>query len=273
MTTLTKYTEKYLSRRSVSECYMRTLRKRTAKLERETGLCDLTDVLTEEVINSFLRSLTGLSAYTVRKYRADLLAIWRSAADDDLVGYPVARRIWRPKAPPLIPECYSIEEVRRLAAAAERIPGAMPCGLARRLYWPAAIRFAWDTGLRRGDIWRFELPTLKSNRTFRIVQNKTGKAICRVIQPETLAALKAIKRSKPLAWTMCEWCFGVHFQEVREAAGLDRGSFRWLRRASGSHVEAEHPGAGHKVLGNTPQVFGAHYDAQIATQVLAPPKL
>jgi hypothetical protein len=68
-----------------------------------------------------------------------------------------------------------------------------------------------------------------------------------------------------------EWSFGFTFQRI--VAGLDKGSFKWLRRACGSHVEAEHPGAGCKVLGNTEQVFRTHYDTAMATQVLMPPKL
>lgn len=32
--------------------------------------------------------------------------------------------------------------------------GGYPNGVARRHYWPAIIRAAWDSGLRRGDLWR-----------------------------------------------------------------------------------------------------------------------
>jgi hypothetical protein len=94
-----------------------------------------------------------------------------------------------------------------------------------------------------------------------------------MLRPETIAALDKIDSQQPLAWPNCEWGFGFMFHRIMAASGVDRGTFRWLRRACGSHVESEHPGGGHRSLGNTAQVFRTHYDAEMATEILMPPRL
>jgi integrase len=273
MTTLIEFTAKYVGSKPLSEGYARILKIRAAALQNFSGLSDISGIFREDTVNSFLATLTELSPFTRNKYRADFLALWRAAADEDLLAYPRARRIRREKPPATLVECYTIDEVRQIVTAAERLKGGYPDGVAKRHYWAGIVRFAWDTGLRRGDCWRFDCNMVKPDGTFRIVQGKTRKAIRRVLRAETIKAIAKIGRSKPFEFSLSLWCFGVHFKQLQEAAGVNRGMFRWLRRAAGSHVEAEHPGAGHKVLGNTPQVFRQHYDADLASEVFAPPAL
>ncbi len=144
-------------------------------------------------------------------------------------------------------ECYTVEETRALVAAAERLAGVFDNGVARRYYWSAVVRFAWDTGLRRGDCWRFERASVEADGTFRMTQHKTRKPIRRMLRPKTVAAIDKIDLPIPLAWPLAHnESFGYQFQRIVAEAGLERGSFKWLRRSTGSHVEAEHPGAGHR---------------------------
>jgi integrase len=272
--TLSEFTAEYVKSRPLCKTYGNTLRKRMAALEAWTGRSELHHVLREDVINAFLEAYRdGRSAFTINKYRQDFLAVWRAAADEDLVPYPMPRRIRREKAPLPLVDCYTLAEARLIVATAEKLKGGFPDGVARRHYWPALVRFAWDSGLRRGDCWRFDRGIVQPDGTFRIVQHKTLKPIRRQLQPDTLKAIDRICRAKPFAWPLCEWCFGVHFKEIVTHSGVRRGTFRWLRRATGSHVEAEHPGAGHRALGNSAQVFDGHYNAQLAGQVLMPPAL
>lgn len=259
---LTSFVEQYLNARPVSTGYSRTLRKRAAKLEKFAGRAELAAVFNEATINSFLASLNCLSPYTKNKYRADFLALWRAAADEDRVPYPQPRRIRRERTVAQVIECYLEHEARALVVAAEHLAGAYPSGVARRQYWPAIIRAAWDSGLRRGDLWKLKASTIRKDRTAVIVQSKTGQAIVCRFHPSTVKAIQ--RASGSLEWGLCEWCFGVHFQEIVTLSGISRGTFRWLRRGSGSRIDADHPGRGHNHLGNTRGVFERHYDAKLS---------
>lgn len=259
--TLHEFLTQYLSMRAVSPAYAATLRKRTAKLEVFLGRGELAYCFNEATINRFLESLTDLQSATRNKYRADFLAIWRAAADCDLVPYPQPRRLRRERHLPQVIECYTAGETRSILAAAERLPGAYSNGVARRHYWPAIIRAAWDTGLRRGDLWRLRSQQIRKDRTAIIVQNKTAQAIMVRFHQKTVKALDLAGGS--LEWVQCEWCFGEHFWDIVTQCGLNRGTFRWIRRGSGSTIEAAHPGLGHKQLGNTEGVFRRHYDAKL----------
>lgn len=260
MLKFSEFAQRYVDARPLSDDYAATLKKRAAALEKTVKQPYLCNVLTEAVVNAFLKSLT-CSPYTVQKYRQDFLCMWRAAADDDLVPYPVSRRIWRPKAPPLIVNCYTLEEVRMLVDAAGALSGGMPNGVPRRRYWPAMLRLAWDSGLRRGDLWRVTLDAVRPDGSLVVAQRKTGRLVTCWLRPNTIEALKAVET---MDWPHCLRTFAIHFAEITKAAGVNRGVFKWIRRASGSYVEAMQPGAGHKHLGHASSlVFDRHYDARL----------
>ena len=273
--TLSEFAAVYVSQRTICTGYSNTLVKRAAQYEQWHGTTAIGALFTEDALNSFLTALDGTgSPWTVLKWRQDLLTLWTAAADDDLCEYPRRRRIRKPKRDAPSVECYTLDETRALVAAAGRLAGCFDNAVARRHYWAALIRFAWETGLRRGDCWRFERASLQADGTFRQTQNKTRKPIRRMLRAKTVAAIDKIDLPKPLAWPLTnDWSFGFQFQRIVAEAGLERGSFKWLRRATGSEVEAAHPGAGHRALGNTAQVFNTHYDAQLAGVVFMPPAI
>lgn len=240
--------------------YADTVQRRAAALEAHAGVAALELVLTESIVNAFLRGLE-ISPYTVRSYRSDILSLWNSAADCDLIGYPVMRRIWRPSCPALMIECYTVDEARAILAASHRLKGTLPSGVAMRDYWPAIERLAWDSGLRRGDCWRFNREHLRPDGTLRVVQRKTGAVVTVRLRPSTIAAIDKINGR--LAWPFDESWFGRHFKRIVRESRVCRGTFKWFRRASGSYVELQQPGAGHKQLGNGSGVFDRNYDAKL----------
>jgi integrase len=201
--------------------------------------------------------------------------LWNAAADIDLVPYPVARRIVRVQRPSLHIDCYTIDEARLLLAAADELPGRYKNQVLTRAYWTAAIRLAWDTGIRRGDVWEFRRDRVRPDGSTRIVQHKTGQAVPAKLWPTTIAALDAIGGPQPCRWFIDPTFFGRHFKKIVKAAGVNRGSFKWLRRASGSYVDLAQPGAGGKHLGHSdPATFGKFYDARLGEHDLPmPPEL
>lgn len=272
--TLLEFVSQYIQSRRICTEYAKNLGKRAAALARRTGCAELAHVLTESIVNDFLRSL-DLSPYTVRSYRSDILSLWNAAADLDLVPYPIARRLFRCDVPELLIDCYTLEETRALVESCKNLNGCYRNGVTRMDYWSAAIPLAWDAGLRRGDVWQFQRDHLRPDRTFRVVQHKTKRAVTLRLHESTVTALDRIARKQPCLWPIDASFFGRHFQRIVKSSGVNRGSFKWLRRASGSYVEMQQPGAGHKHLGHANGIiFDKHYDAKLGGHTLPqPPEL
>lgn len=269
---LTDFARTLMERRGASKLYAETFVARAQRLANHVGRDEIPACLTEESVNRFLSLLAeSVKPVTVKGWRGDLLGIWRAAADDGLCPYPIPRRIRRVKVPPQLIECYSIDEARELLTAAGSLRGVYPTGLARRDYWEAVLRVAWDTGLRRADCWRFGPQCVDSELRWRIVQRKTGRVAAGVLHESTHLAIVA---TGPLAWPHLPNAFRRQFEVLKRRAGVRRGSFKWLRRASGSHVEAANPGCGHLHLGHADAgTFRRHYDAGLAPAAWAPPEL
>jgi integrase len=68
-----------------------------------------------------------------------------------------------------------------------------------------------------------------------------------------------------LLWPYRPNRFGLHFERIVQAAGIRRGTFKWLRRSSGSYVAANHgEAAGAQHLGHTSlATFRRYYDARL----------
>lgn len=273
MLTLAEFAQQYVDSRVISAMYAGTIMRRARALELHAGTAAVPDVLTEAAVNAFLASLV-VSPHTRKSYRGDLLMLWRAAADDGLVAYPIPRRIRRERLPALVVQCYSHAEATAMLAATDKLRGGMANGVGRRAYWRAMIMAGWETGLRRGDLWRLRRDAIRPDGSAVIAQHKTGKLVVCRLRASTLAAVDAIGGPTPLAWPYSGWAFGEQFRKIVRLSGVNRGSFKWLRRASGSYVEAATPGAGHKHLGHAhADTFSAHYDAQLggAPRELPPP--
>lgn len=261
--TLSAFARRYTQARDLSPVYVGTLCRRAAALELHAGGGPIASILTETKVNGFLASLGVVSPYTFKSYRGDLLTLWNSAADEGLASYPMGRRIMSRRAPALVVECYDVSEARALVEYANRIGGELANGVPQKLYWPAAIRTAWDSALRRSDIWRVRRDYIRPDGSLRLAQHKTGLLVRCQLRMSTVVALYAIGSPVPLYWPHNPWTFGEQFRKIVKASGVGRGTFKFFRRSSGSYVEAAAPGSGHLQLGNTQSVFAAHYDAKL----------
>jgi integrase len=268
MSEIMEFYDRYIAARDVTRAYAGNLRRRIKKLVANAGSESVADVFTEANLNKVLQSLAELSPWTVRHYRGNMLALWNAAADEGLVPYPISRRIRRPKCPAQVVECFSHKEVQRILEASRTcFSYRMRTGVHSRQYWPTLIMLAWDTGLRRGDCWRFRKSWIKPDGSAHIVQSKTGKPTAVRLHAATIAELNKIPFDQA-----CYWSGSIHnggrfsrqFRDIRDAAGLTHGTFKWLRRSSGSYVELEQPGAGTKHLGHSDaRMFAAHYDGKL----------
>lgn len=219
----------------------------------------LLDQFNGEAISRCLadKQAAGRSPYYLRSLRNGLVAILH-----EIRGNQPVERIRGVRCPPLEPEAWTAAEVERLLS-----PGCdhMPEG--SRWRWQLIIALAYYTGLDRCDLERIERRHFTAEGALIYRRQKTGGAVGGGVPGEVLAEIDRRCPAKGPILRMGispEW-FRRVFARVVARAGL-HGTFKRLRKSSGSLVEREKPGAGHKHLGNTRGVFERHYEARAITR-------
>jgi len=244
--------------------------------ERFLGRVPLRCDLNADAVSRWLESIEGQVAHaTVYGYRINLLTLWRDLAEQGLVEPP--RRVRRIRKPRPHPIAWTNDEVRRLIERARELRGAFASGASKATYVEALIRTAYESGLRRSDIWALERRQIRPDGTLLVVQQKTGQPHFPRIRPRTLGLIDQLPGDRPLArphslasgwgrfWRTC----------VVGPAGVRRGALQQLRRTAATHLAIEHPEAVQRFLGHRSPEMAAHYiDWSIAApQPHLPPEI
>ena len=255
--TVSEYAARYATIREIVSGTARQYVITAAIFERWAGRPVLLTELEELLVSAWLRDYAVDHAPdTVRSKRNGLLALWRAAAEEYLCE-PPSRRVRTARTPWTPREAWTVDEVRQLLAAASTLPRWHSCGLRRRDWWPLAIRLAWDTALRWGDLVRLRVDHLDGDR-FAICQSKTGRPSSGRLNASTVAAieesLSACPRAVLVPWPRSHETFTDQVRRLVAKSGVSPGSWKWLRRGSGSNVEGKSPGRGMaaRVLGHSP---------------------
>ncbi len=233
-------------------------------VERWAGRPVRLDELDERSVSEWLRDYSAtVKPHTVKGKKAMLLALWRAAADDGLASEPSSRRVRRVRVPELVPTAWTKAEVERLLQAAAKLPRKHRCGLSRAAWWDLAIRVAWDSGLRWADLVALRVDAIGEDGAAAVTQEKTAKVSSFRLSATTMAALRATLAASPRE-LVCPWpASGETFRDqvlrLVAKAGIRAGTWRWIRRGSGTDVEQQLDGAGHRHLGNTRRVFDQSY--------------
>jgi hypothetical protein len=245
-----------------------TMRKLDAFLGRPAVIGDLTDT----TVNGLLAGLAGgsLSRWTIKGHRSRLLALWRFAAEDGLIER-LPRKVRSVAVPAAQVEGYCEDQLARLLAACDRIPGRFKnkWRVPRRDFGRAMVLAAYDMGARLGDLERLPVSAINDTVVW-FTQHKTGKEHQSILRPETIAAIRLIlspDRPTIFGGVVNRKNFYRFWRGLVKSAGLT-GSFRWIRRTSGSLVEAASPGNGCRHLGNRPDVFRRHYEIKRLTNAI-----
>lgn len=210
----------------------------------------LREEFTATLVNQFLaaKQEAGRSSYYRRSLRSGLRALLRFA-------HGTCERLRPVKCAELESDTWTPQEVGALAYSA---------GGFRLL-----IMTAYFTGLSECDLRRLRGEDISQDGAIRFRRQKTGKTVLVGIPPELRAELPAAGLLFPLR-TSGEY-FRRMFRVIVKAAGL-KGTFKKLRRSSGTEIELLHPGRGHIHLGNTRPIFEAHYwDKRRAASPMMPP--
>lgn len=234
-----------------------------------------TSDLTPETANNWLASLEAThSQRTIAGHRTNLLGLWRFLAEEGTVEAP--RQIRRVRRPDPMPVAWTLDELRQLLAVAESAPGEFPDGTPFRIYWPATIRTAYETGLRRSDLWILRREQIRGDGSIVLRQHKTGHTHQPRVGKKTLDLLRQIRHDPPLAWQTAnvrQWY--VEWDRLVAAAGIRPGALQQLRRTGATHLAIDHPEAVQRFLGHRTAAMQRHYvDLSISQpQVEMPPEL
>jgi integrase len=261
--TLPELAAAYFVGRDVSAMYRGNFLAVVAAYAAWSGGC-LADQLREDRVAAWLTAVDGtVSRRTVKNMRAAVLMIWREASRRGVTNPPCTDRVPILKIPPRLVECYTRSEVTALIRTAQQLAGTHPDGIPQATYWMAILRVAWDTGLRRGDVLGVRADQLRPGGILVTLQSKTGRAIVHRLHPQTAILLRRV-RTLEYPYSANTW--SAIWRQIRDRSKVCRGSFKWLRRSSGSYVAAEHGlRAGAEHLGHASiETFRRHYDAAIA---------
>lgn len=200
---------------------------------------------TAESISLFLaeKQRSGLSSYYRKSLRNGLVALLRFHGDGGRVR-PV-------KLTTLAHETWTRAEIGRLIRAVD----AVIADAADRTYWRTLIAAGYWSGLSECDLHKVEKRHVETDGTIRGERSKTGKPFLTYIPPDLVAHVE-----QGPVWplqTSGEY-FRRLFGKMVAGAGL-KGTFKTLRKSSGTSVERLYPGQGHRHLANSRAIFERHY--------------
>jgi site-specific recombinase XerD len=141
---LRDFIERYLLNRDVSDGYADQLKWLDNALTTATGKPPTIFDLTPTYVNQYLKATREkLSPSTRRSRRRMILILWRAAADEGLIPEPPARNIIQIREPAVIRKCWTVQEIKRLLAAAELQHTYWSNGISKRAYWRSWVLAAW----------------------------------------------------------------------------------------------------------------------------------
>ena len=196
--------------------------------------------------------------------RTQLLALWRAAADDYLCE-PPRRRVRSQRCPWKPPVAFSRDELVQLVAASRSLPRCHPCGLRRSVWWELALRVAWDSGLRFGDMVALRVDQISESGMLAVPQSKTGRIVVVRLSAPTMdlarLSVAIAPRGVLLPWAASHETFAAQFRLLTRKANVRAGQWKWIRRGSATDVELQSPGAASAHLGHAPgsQIAARNY--------------
>lgn len=282
--TLVSYAERFILQRDLDVDYVQQIRSRCKLFEDWAGHAVMLEEMSDDLVNGFLVSLKGkLSPRTIKGYRGTILAVWNSAAEDKQTRAftPQPGRIRIEKVPEQIIDAWDKSEIKAILEAARSLPGFMPRTNNKVLlshWWDARLRVGYDTTLRHSDVMSLKKTDIRFDGVIEICQDKTGHRHIVQLSAKTLECVRAVGGDSDFVfpWPWHREKFFRDLKAIRNRAGINRGTGKWLRRSGASYADAENPGAGKRLLGHrSDRVFSESYECKRITQpgVVRPPEL
>lgn len=248
---LSELVEKYDLANEISAEYAYQLNYAVTRFERYLKRPGTVNDLTEDQVNRWLkheRDVAEISDRSRANVRTSLLTLWKFHGDR-FNREAIRSVVMSPKNP----EAWHYEELEQVAIAASKLKGRLCNRIERSLYMRTLLWFAYETGLRRRDIWAFDLQRFSTERKAAMTQHKTKRVHVITMTEETEQDLKAIAarlRSAhdphwrtPLRWPQSTSTFYDLMRKCRELAGIDHKvrnrSLQHIRRTGATMVDME----------------------------------
>lgn len=155
---------------------------------------------------------------------------------------------------------WTLDELRALRLAAQAAKGKIKNGASRSLYLTTLLDAAYETGLRRGDLWRLEQSHFLANGIIVMRQNKTGGAHEPQVQIDTLARIRLLPGKHPLAWPGCDKCFYDCWRIwMIRPSKVRPGVLQQIRRTGATQIESIRPADTQRYLGHKTPTMKVHY--------------
>ncbi|WP_149496184.1 tyrosine-type recombinase/integrase [Roseiconus lacunae] len=281
--TLAELIEDYDLQHEVSADYIYQLTYAARRFGTYLGHDATIDDLETRSVNSWLKSerdQASISDRSRQNVRTSILTLWKFSRR------PLNRdQIRSVVVTPRNPEAWHFDELSSVASAAEKLPGSLSNGIERSLYMTTCLWFAFETGLRRRDIWDFDISRLDAEGNAVFTQHKTNRVHIVRVTTETFDSMKKISRqlqasreqdaSKPLKWPQCVSQFYYWMRECREKAGVDAAtrnrSLQHIRRTGATAVESAGD-QGYKYLGHSRDGLAqrSYVDVRKTAQAVSP---
>lgn len=233
----------------------------------ETQLCRraTSDDFTDQAINAWCawQFAKGLDPETIRGRRTLIVGIWKWAYGVGLVER-LPGKLPKIKVPDKPPQCWHLDEMRKLLHAASLLPGTMrrDFRVTRAALATAWLRSDYATGFRFSDLHALHSRSIAPDGTVVIVQAKTSQMIVGHLDDAAMEALEAIRaphRKHLFRDLINRKNLQVMVRGLVKAAGLS-GSTKWIRRTGATWIEVHQPGAAMGYLGhNTPGLARKSY--------------
>lgn len=284
---LERLIEKYLLENELTPTYEYQLGYARRKLEKWHGKPVMASELSDDLVNSWLKdqqSSGKLSDRSRKNLRTSMLTIWKYAADQNLCALP--NKVRKVKVAEKNPEAWDYQQLDRVVKAASKLRGKLINGIPRHRYFPCLIWFCFETGMRRGDAFAFNMSWLRGN-VVSFSQHKTSRVhSCRLTSEtvhelhwisDKLKELEQDNWQTPLAFPGCVTQLYYWMRQCRIKAGVDPDErnrcMQHLRRTGATAVEASSPHMAWKYLGHSePALSRKHYiDRRLADEPILPP--
>jgi hypothetical protein len=283
---LTELLDRYCLEHELSKDYSYQLSYAVNRFHRFLGAVADVNEIDEDRLNQWLlheQQLAQINDRGRRNVRASLLTLLRYAESGLRMD-----RVRRVKVSAKPPEAWNVDQLGLVAQAADQLEGTMQNGLSRAEYFSTVLWFAFETGLRRSDIWRFNLDRLDQQNQASLTQHKTGHMHLVQVLPRTRAALDRLAarlrangakyHRTPLFWPHHWSVFYYWLAKAREKAGVDADvlnrALQHVRRTGATAVECEQHDAAPRYLGHHsgPSLARASYiDPRKVGQAIMPP--
>lgn len=235
----------------ITEIYAYQLKYAVGRLGRFLKRPPVIDDLSADTINRWLkheRDCAEIGDRSRANVRRSVLTLWKrfgTGFNRDKIRSVVVT--------PRNPEAWRYDEMGAVAAAAARLDGKLNNGVSRSLYMTTVLWAAYETGLRRRDLWEFDLALADADRKAAFTQHKTRRVHVIKFTDETFAAMERIAAQlkqrndphwrTPLRWPQSVSQFYHWMRRCRKLAGVDSDvrnrSLQHIRRTGATEVARE----------------------------------